>query len=155
MSAIAPVSEEVVVMWLGGKPFAFPVGAIREVVQIVEPTPMPSWPDSVLGIIDIRGELLPLVDMSRVLDQPPAPISKSQFVVVLFAQGRNWGLLVDAVDGVKAFEVRLSRPERSKSTSINRGLLSDKDFTAVLLDPDAVMAALGISLDLIDAVAQA
>jgi purine-binding chemotaxis protein CheW len=83
-----PISEEVVIVWLGGKPFAFPVTAVREVVQMIEPTPMPAWPDAALGIIDIRGELLPLVDVSEVLNRPALTISMSQFVLVLFASGR-------------------------------------------------------------------
>ena len=149
-----PAVQEVVVIWLSGKPFAFPVDVVREVVQIVQPTPIPSWPEAMLGIIDIRGELLPLFDMSEIVDQPPVTISKDQFVVVFFAHGRNWGLLVDGVDGVKTFELRLSRPQGGTSTSISRGLVSDKTMTAVLLDPSAIVAALGLDSDLINVAVQ-
>ncbi len=150
-----PALEEVVVIWLNGKPFAFPVDVVREVVQIVQSTPIPSWPEAMLGIIDIRGEMLPLFDMSAFVDQPPATISKEQFVVVFFAHGRNWGLLVDRVDGVKTFELRLSRPQGGTKSSINRGLVSDKTVTAVLLDPSAIVTALGLDFDLINVAVQA
>jgi chemotaxis signal transduction protein len=75
----------------------------------------------------------------------------SQFVLVLFASGRKWGLVVDSVDGVRTLEVRLSRGDGTRSTSINRGLVSDTNLTAVLLDPEAVVGSLGLSLDLLDA----
>ena len=78
---VATASEEVVVVWLGGKQFALPVGAVREVVQLVQPTAMPSWPEAVLGIIEIRGELLPLFDMSVFVGQSAVSISKNQFIV--------------------------------------------------------------------------
>lgn len=149
MSA-SPLLEEVVVFSLGRKAYAFPVGGVREVVQMVEATPMPSLPEAVLGVIDVRGELLPLVDMSTVVDQHPASISRNQLIVVIAARGRSWGVLVDSVEGVKTLELRLSRPDGRPS--ITRGLVADGSVTAVLLDPDEVIGALGLESDLLGVV---
>lgn len=94
--------SELVFVEIGHKRYAFPTEWVEEVLPIVEPTPVPSWPADVLGVINVRGSLLPLVDIAPIIGHLSAVIKTSTLTVVVAAFGRRWGLVVDAVEGVGA-----------------------------------------------------
>lgn len=100
------VTEGVVVANIAGQAYAFPIGTVREVVQVVEPTPMPNWPQHVLGLIEIRGELVPLLDVAEALGHTKTRISVTQLVLVLALDNKTVGVLVDAVEGVRSGTLR-------------------------------------------------
>ena len=101
----APELPDLVFMRLGGKRFAFPAEVTREVLPLIEPSPMPGWPEHALGAIDVRSELMPLVDVSAGLGLPPARLRPAQRIVVVAAGGRSCGVLVDEVESVRPAQI--------------------------------------------------
>ncbi len=135
--------EELVVVTIGPKPYALPVAAVREVIPLVEPTPMPDWPDEALGLVEVRGELIPLLDVSEALGHGPLRLSSQQLVLIVFAAGRTWGVLVDGVRGVKFAEVRAAGALTAEWTSaLCRGVISDEGSTVVVLDCEKLLSRL-------------
>ena len=100
-----PELADLVVMRLGGKRFAFPAQVTREVLPLLEASPMPGWPEHALGAIDVRSELMPLVDVSSGLGLPPARLRPAQRIVVVAAGGRSCGVVVDEVESVRPAQV--------------------------------------------------
>ncbi len=100
-------AEPMVVVRVGGRQFALPASEGRELLPIAEPSPVPDWPEHALGLLDLHGEMLPLIDPAPALGGEPTAISPSQLMLVLEGSGRPWAVLVDEVVGVR--EVALQR----------------------------------------------
>jgi purine-binding chemotaxis protein CheW len=142
---VAPI--EVLVGTIAGKAYAFPVESVQEIVQLVEPTPMPEWPDEALGMIEIRGTLVPLLDAATFLGSQPVPLSPSQFVLVLEVAGRTWGILLDTVEGVRTGTVRPTdslAPGRGGKNIFTRGVISRDGVSVVVVDAEKLVGAVGL-----------
>jgi purine-binding chemotaxis protein CheW len=84
---------------LGGKDYAFPIDQTREIVELQSITPTPEVPDHVVGVTNLRGQIIPIIDLQRVL-KPGAPATKSRQAVVVEVGSQLTGCLVDSVTRV-------------------------------------------------------
>ncbi len=81
---------------VGGRPVAIDVAQLREVVRFQPATPLPGAPALIEGVIDLRGALVPVVDLGRLLGGErlrPGPRSR---IAVAEVEGLAIGLAVDA-----------------------------------------------------------
>ena len=78
--------------------FALPLAEVEEVVRAVAVTPVPDVPETVLGIIDVRGHWRVVVDLRRRLGLAPARLAPSQRFVLIADEPAAF--VVDAVDGL-------------------------------------------------------
>jgi purine-binding chemotaxis protein CheW len=96
-----PQAEEPEETWitfrLTGETFAFPVGAIDEVLRVQSVTRVPHAPYPVRGITNHRGRVLPVVDLRLRLFLDQADLSRSSRILVTRSRARFIGLLVDTV----------------------------------------------------------
>lgn len=79
-----------------------PLGDVVEVHPAVRLAPLPDAPDLVVGLLNRRGRLLPVLDLRRRLGLPTRPLQVEDRLVVLHAGGRDVALLVDAAVDVLA-----------------------------------------------------
>jgi purine-binding chemotaxis protein CheW len=98
-------SRELVLIAIAGRRYALSPSYVREVLQMMEPTPMPGWPEEALGIIEVRGELVPLIDIAPQLGSAMLEPSTDQFIVLLEDGARSWGVVVERVEGVQTLFV--------------------------------------------------
>ena len=87
---------------LAGQHYAAPLSHVSEVIHDHAPTPVPGAADDLLGICQLRGNIVPLIDGRRRLGLPTAPPSDSEAVrIVVFAhEGHRVGFRVDAVGDI-------------------------------------------------------
>lgn len=85
---------------VGAVEYALPIGVVREVVVPSEPTPLPHAPRDVVGVVDHRGEVIPLVDLRVRFDVVDQEASRSPRCVMIRCEGRSLGLIVDGVTEV-------------------------------------------------------
>lgn len=90
---------------LAGEIFAFPVGAAHEVVRVGTITRVPHAPFPVRGIINLRGQVVPVVDLRVRLGLPTTEIDHQSRILITESRSRLLGLLVDRAEQV----VRLDR----------------------------------------------
>jgi purine-binding chemotaxis protein CheW len=83
---------------LDGEEYGVPVASVREVSRVGEITRVPQAPEHIRGVMNLRGRILPVLELRTRLGHPPlgAPGPKAR-VVVAEVHGRVLGLLVDAV----------------------------------------------------------
>jgi purine-binding chemotaxis protein CheW len=96
---------ELLSFWVGDEEYAIDILEIQELIKLPVITPVPRATDAVLGIISLRGTIVPVLDLSRVLKLGARPISRTTRVLVLRGGGDPVGLMVDRVTSV----VRLER----------------------------------------------
>ncbi len=92
-------SLELLCFQVGERLFALDIMVIGEILRNQTVTPVPGAPGHVLGVVNLRGELLPAVDLGRMLGCSPGQPGgdRETKLVVVRAGGRSAGLLVDAV----------------------------------------------------------
>lgn len=93
---------------LEGRSYALPLVSVAEIVRFRELNRMPHMPRTVEGLLDLRGEVVPVVNLRTRLGLPSAEHLESCFILVVGLVGSKVGLLVDALESVvhaKAEEV--------------------------------------------------
>jgi purine-binding chemotaxis protein CheW len=90
--------EQVVVFRLGNEEFGVPIDGVQEIVRVPERlTHVPQAPPFVEGVINLRGAVLPVIDLRRRLGMASVPRSDSQRVMVFLIEGARTGFIVDSV----------------------------------------------------------
>lgn len=107
---------------VAGCDFCLPVSDVREVRSWSDPTPLPLSDPSLIGVINLRGTILPVIDLARKLALPP-PATKPGVIVVVVSGGRIAGLAVDRVDNILTVPVSALSPSPAlANTGITAGL---------------------------------
>lgn len=85
---------------VGGRVFAIDVSQVREVIRWQPITPLPHAPDLVDGVIDLRGTVVPVVDLGRALGGEPSKPGLRSRIAVTEVEGLVVGFAVDAATEV-------------------------------------------------------
>ena len=98
MSA-AEGERQLVVFSMHGEHYGLPVATVREIIRYVAPSATAVARGLIQGMISLRGEMLPIADLSSRLGQAPEVSTKTRILVVEVSGGAV-GLVVDTVDGI-------------------------------------------------------
>ena len=91
---------------VAGQDFALEVTTVREIVRVVEVAPLPNAPALIEGVIDLRGIVIPVVDLATVLGVGKASPTLQARIVVLELDGIVLGLRVDAATDVMTIDAK-------------------------------------------------
>jgi len=83
-----------------GQIYALEVAHVREIVRLQEITPLPNAPALIEGVVDLRGAVIPVLDLARVLGRGQSGDGMHARIVVLEFEGLLMGLWVDAATDV-------------------------------------------------------
>lgn len=84
---------------VGQQNFGLPIASVHEVVRPPEITPVPQSTEFVAGVMNLRGRIVPVVDLRRRFQQPAERTAKNR-VLVVSMEGKLVGMLVDAATEV-------------------------------------------------------
>ncbi len=101
---VTSTPREVLLFTLEAQRYALPLEDVRELVRAVRLTPLPRAPAVVEGLLDLRGELLPVLDVRRRFRLPARRLSPSDHLIVAQAGARRFALRVDRAEGLLALE---------------------------------------------------
>ena len=103
---------------VSGEEFAVDIMQVQEIVRLAKVTKVPHAPDFVEGVVNLRGNVLPVVDMRKRVHMAAKDYNDATRVVVVDLHGKKTGIIVDAVSEVMAVNRRLIEPapEIAKST---------------------------------------
>lgn len=130
---------------VGGRRFALPLARLEEVIAPPPTVAVPFAEPHVTGICAVRGEIVPVLDLRRVLGvRSFAPGDRARILVV-GRRSERVGLLVDAVAEVRRFESAEIQPchgEGDVPETFLRGAVRDGDQAVLVLDLDGLLSAL-------------
>ena len=134
---------------LNDKIYAINILKIKEILEYVEITPIPKMPIFVPGAINVRGKLIPVIDLNQCLCQEHSEINKRSCIVIIEVvynnSSANIGLIVDAVNKVMDFKsVDIEQAQcfgESINTDFIEGLGKMDDQFIVMLNIDKIMSA--------------
>ncbi|UWQ16750.1 chemotaxis protein CheW [Jannaschia sp. M317] len=93
-------SAELLTFQCGGRGYAVDIMTVREIRSWSQPTPLPHAPPYMLGMVNLRGSVLPVMDLAQRLGQAPTSESARNVIIVIQQGSRVHGLLVDAVSDI-------------------------------------------------------
>ncbi len=148
MTTLAAASEsQVVTLGIDREVFAVPVHAVREILGLVPLCRLPDAPAQLAGLIDVRGQTVPVIDLRVRLGLPKVPPTDSTRVLVLSIDvaGRPLalGLIADRVYEVAEIDRATMQPPPDNGTAwrtqhIKAIARHGKDFV-IILDLDALL----------------
>ena len=126
---------------LDNEVFATDVENVLEILEVKPITKVPKSPEYIKGVINLRGSVLPVVDLKRIFGLPPVEINEDTCIIVLSVEidGEQvtLGALVDAVSEVLEIEQDTIEPAPSIGNKYNANFLQgmwkkDEDFIMLL-----------------------
>ncbi|MBM4460631.1 MAG: purine-binding chemotaxis protein CheW [Chloroflexi bacterium] len=127
------------VFQLQSRCYALAVHDVVEVLRIAALTPLPEAPVWLAGLLNLRGQVIPVLDVGRRLGLPPQLVNLSTPIIIAHAAGRQVGLLADAVLEVLALSPEaISSPDAlagsSHAVSAIARPIGDQRSLVLLLD---------------------
>jgi purine-binding chemotaxis protein CheW len=136
--AAAPAQEiEMLSFRLGDEEYVVAVDAVKEVLKTRDLTPVPNSPDYVLGVMALRGPVLPVIDLCKRLGLPPGEKDEKSRIIVVSVNDEDAGIQVDRVTGVIRILPDAVRPTPETiehGAEFLRGIVRKDDKLYILLD---------------------
>lgn len=137
----ASASVEILEFRLADERYGVETRHVSRVHELVDITPVPCTPPFVLGIVNLRGHITPVIDIKKFFDLPQSGLTDLHRIILVSGKGFDLGLLADVVVGVRSIPVDSLQPALPTLTGIGADYL--KGVTAerlVLLDMERILA---------------
>jgi purine-binding chemotaxis protein CheW len=146
----APPERRACLFALGGSRFAVDVRSAREVVLFDEITAVPRGPRHLVGVANLRGTVMPIVDVRALLGLPDAGPARGARTLVVRAGALQAAVVVDTVLGLEPFEEVLPADSPSAASfrgprQLITGWIRWANETLALLDVPSILASLRVS----------
>ena len=112
--------RELIAFRVGAQEFCVNIMSVREIRGWTPATPMPHAPHYVLGVINLRGAVLPIIDLSLRLGMKPAEPTVRHVIIVAQVGHKVVGLLVDAVSDILTVTDENIQPTPEVSSDLER-----------------------------------
>lgn len=140
-------TEQFLTFFLGGEEYGVDILRVREIRGWSPVTRMPESPEFVLGVLNLRGSIVPVIDMRLRFRLKNAEYIDTTVIIVLSVESskgnRNMGIVVDAVSDVLQVPVDDVKPSPDFGTAISTefisGLASLESKMVMLLDIDRLL----------------
>ena len=109
-----------VVFRLGNEAYSLRLHEVREIIMVGNITPIPRAPSFIEGVLNLRGEVMPVIDLRERFGLPRQAVSSVSRIVITPIGGVSTGLIVDSVDEVKSVDQRrLEDPPKVTAVGAN------------------------------------
>ena len=143
----AAVSEsQLVTFTLGHEEYGVDITKVREINRLVEITHVPRAPEFVEGLINLRGTVVPIIDLRKRFEIESSGDEKQHRIIVVDVHGRTIGVIVDSVSEVLNLSAEnIDEVPETISSGVNsqflKGVGKIGDRLMLLLDLDNILSA--------------
>lgn len=116
--------RQVVIFKLGNEEYAIPIMQVQEIIRMTDITAIPQAPDFVEGIINLRGRIIPIIDLMKRFNLEGGEYSDEMRIVVVDVQNQTVGIIVDMVSEVSRLGEDDIEPTPETVTLSNTAYLS-------------------------------
>lgn len=135
--------EQLVVFQLAGETYGVDIGHVHEIIRLQPITQVPRTPEFVEGVINLRGRIIPVIDLHKRFGLPPAEATNNTRIMVVEVNGITVGMIVDAVlEVLRLPEENIEPPPpiiKGVDVAYLRGVGKWEDKLIILLDLDRVL----------------
>ena len=135
-----------VIFELAAERYGAGLDCVQEIMKPPRITEVPHTPEFLTGVINLRGRIVPVVDLRRKLRMEPRPFNPETRIIVALAHGHTLGMIVDRALAVRPIPERLIEPPPPMFTAaVDPGAISGlariEGDIVILLDLQSVLAA--------------
>jgi purine-binding chemotaxis protein CheW len=143
-TAVREATREVLVFVLGAEEYGVDILKVQEIRGYEKVTPIPSAPDYLKGVVNLRGIIVPVIDMRVKFGMPDPTYDAFTVVIILRLAQRTIGIVVDAVSDVVALAAGEVKPAPQLGTVVDSsfiaGLGTQNDRMVLLLDIEKLLS---------------
>lgn len=138
------IERQLVVFDLAGEVYGVDISSVREIIRMQAVTHVPNAPDFVEGVINLRGRVIPILDLRKRFGLRVSEETRESRVVVVDIAGQNIGIIVDAVIEVLRLAADAIEPASSLITTEDcyylEGIAKLDGKLLILLDLNLVLS---------------
>ncbi|MCF8208454.1 MAG: chemotaxis protein CheW [Rhodoferax sp.] len=144
-------SGQYLTLQLGEEEYAIDILGVQEIRSYEQPIQMVNSPSFIKGVINLRGVIVPIVDLRLKLNLPDADYTDFTVVIILNVRGSVVGAVVDAVSDVVALDAKMIREAPQFDSAIESrfivGLADVSERMLIVIDMEALLspAEMGMS----------
>lgn len=136
-------ADEYVAFRIGEQEYCVDIKSVREIRGWTSETMLPQSPDYVRGVINLRGTVLPIVDLAHRLGLGKAQPSERHVIIIAHVDGQVFGLLVDAVSDIISVTSDTIQPTPDVANETAKkfvaGVIADDSRMISLVEPERVL----------------
>ena len=148
--AAALAGGEFLTFRLGAEEYGIDILKVQEIRSYEQPTRIANAPEFIKGVVNLRGVIVPIVDLRVKLACPSAEYNSFTVVIVLNVRGRVVGAVVDSVSDVLEIAAGTIKPAPEMHTSVDTsfitGIGSVNERMLILMDIEALMSSADMGL---------
>lgn len=133
---------EIVVFRLAAETYGIESKFVREVYPLKDFTTLPGLPDFVLGIVNIRGQIVSVIDLKKFFNLPESGLGELNKVIVIRNEKMEFGILADTIEGTRSILIHEIQSSPVSATGIGANYLR-----AITIDRVIIIDALRILED--------
>jgi purine-binding chemotaxis protein CheW len=100
MAETKPKEYQLVVFKVGNEEFGVDISQVREIVRLVQITYMPKAPAFIEGVVNLRGQVVAIIDLAKRLSIASSPRGEATRIVIVEIEDNTVGMIVDSVSEV-------------------------------------------------------
>lgn len=132
---------QIVEFLLASERYGIETSYIREIYPLKELTPLPGTPDFILGIVNVRGRILSVIDLKKFFDLPEKGLTDFNKLIILNEAEMEFGILGDVILGVREVSAEDIQPSLPTLTGIREEyLLGVTSERLILLDGQKILS---------------
>jgi len=143
-SQLLDAEEQLVIFELANEVYGVDIGRVQEIIRMTSITRLPRAPEFVEGVINLRGKVIPVVDLNKRFGLAQGERTKASRIVVVDVSDHTIGMVVDAVSEVLRVPANAIEPPSPVVTTIEsdyiRGIAKVENRLIILLDLDKVLS---------------
>ncbi len=120
--------QQYLTFMLSGETYATSILRIKEIIQYGQLTAVPRMPDFIRGVINLRGAVVPVIDLSARFGKPPTEVGKRNCIIIIEVaigeETHNVGVMVDAVNAVLEIPANEIEPAPTFGTHIRADFIA-------------------------------
>ena len=150
VGAVKAVTSEFLTFRLGAEEYGIDILRVQEIRSYEAPTRIANAPSFIKGVVNLRGVIVPVVDLRIKLNCDKVEYNGFTVVIVLNVHGRVVGAVVDSVSDVLEMSTDLIKPAPEMHTSVDTsfitGIASVGERMLILMDIEALMTSADMGL---------
>lgn len=149
-AAAAQAAAEFLTFRLGAEEYGIDILRVQEIRSYEPPTRIANAPSFIKGVVNLRGVIVPVVDLRIKLNCEKVEYNGFTVVIVLNVHGRVVGAVVDSVSDVLELSQELIKPAPEMNTTVDTsfitGIASVGERMLILMDIEALMSSADMGL---------
>lgn len=136
---------QLVSFMIGDEEYGVDILMVQEIIRMMQVTKVPNAPDFVDGVINLRGRIIPVIDLRCKLGLSRKEHDKNTRIIVVEVSGKTVGFIVDAVTEVLRIPANITEPPPDLITSVNSEFIKAvgklEDRLLILIDLEKILSS--------------